>query len=161
MHAEITTNAIWQPGRPRRAVVRLVTAALTGGKHAALPDVERCDRAFEPQHCAAASVSFFMGSLMFRKLRDVQGQAVTIYLDGVAVLAEENESVAAVLLRQEQIWSRTTPVSGALRAPYCMMGVCFDCLATVDGVSSIQTCLTPVRDGMRIERQLGRPELSS
>ncbi|MCT7667447.1 (2Fe-2S)-binding protein [Shinella kummerowiae] len=98
---------------------------------------------------------------MFRKLRDVQGQAVTIYLDGVAVLAEENESVAAVLLRQEQIWSRTTPVSGALRAPYCMMGVCFDCLATVDGVSSIQTCLTPVRDGMRIERQLGRPELSS
>ncbi len=174
MRAEITTSSTWQTGRVRaeRAVVTLVTAILTGGRqyafhtlrsqsHAVVPDAERCDCGFEPRHCIAASVSFFMGSLMFRKLHDVQKQAITIYLDGIPVAAEENESVAAVLLRQEQIWSRTTPVSGVLRAPYCMMGVCFDCLAMVDGVSSIQTCLTPVRDGMRIERQLGRPELLS
>ena len=32
--------------------------------------------------------------------------------------------------------TRTTPVSGAPRLPYCMMGVCFDCLVTVDGVDS-------------------------
>lgn len=41
-----------------------------------------------------------------------------------------------------------------------MMGVCFDCLAVVDGVSSVQTCLTPVREGMRIERQQGRPDVT-
>ena len=94
---------------------------------------------------------------MFHKLHDPRGEVLTIYIDGVPIAAEPNESIAAVLLRQAPLWSRTTPVSGTRRAPYCMMGVCFDCLATVDGVSSIQTCLVPIRDGMRVDRQRGRP----
>lgn len=98
---------------------------------------------------------------MFRKLHDLHGATFMVTIDDVHVTAEPNESVAAVLLRQTPMWSRTTPVSDTLRAPYCMMGVCFDCLATVDGVSSIQTCLTPVRDGMRIDRQRGRPGVTS
>ncbi len=97
---------------------------------------------------------------MFQKVHELGGEILTIHIDGVAVTAEANESVAAVLLRQKAAWTRTTPVSGAIRAPYCMMGVCFDCLATVDGASSIQTCLVTVRQGMRIERQLGRPEVT-
>lgn len=40
-----------------------------------------------------------------------------------------------------------------------MVSVCFDCLAVVDGVPSIETCLAPVRDGMRIEPQQGRPDV--
>jgi sarcosine oxidase subunit alpha len=38
------------------------------------------------------------------------------------------------------------------------MGVCFDCLVTVDGVGSRQGCLVPVRDGMTVETQLGKRE---
>lgn len=98
---------------------------------------------------------------MFHKLHDPHGKVITVYIDGTPAKAEVNESVAAVLLRQAPLWSRTTPVSEGRRAPYCMMGVCFDCLATVDGVPSVQTCLTPVRDGMRIDRQLGRRSASS
>lgn len=94
---------------------------------------------------------------MFRKLHEPGAATVTIHIDGVAVQAERGEPVAAVLLRQAEPWSRTTPVGQSRRAPYCMMGVCFDCLAEIDGVSSVQTCLTPVCDGMRIARQLGRP----
>ena len=96
------------------------------------------------------------GVSMFRKLHEPAGQAVTITIDGVPVAAEEGESVAAVLLRQQLLWSRTTPISQSRRAPYCMMGVCFDCLAQVDGEASVQTCLRQVRDGMRIERQSGK-----
>ncbi|KZM49558.1 (2Fe-2S)-binding protein [Labrenzia sp. OB1] len=92
---------------------------------------------------------------MFRKLQSLD-EEVTVYVDGVAVPAEANESVAAVLLRQSPVWARTAPVSCSRRAPYCMMGVCFDCLATVDGIASTQTCLTPVRDGMLVLRQKGR-----
>ena len=92
---------------------------------------------------------------MFRKLPDARETRVTVYIDGAAAPAAAGETVAAVLLRQPSPWSRTSPISGARRAPYCMMGVCFDCLAVVDGVASVQTCLTPVRDGMRIERQIG------
>lgn len=95
---------------------------------------------------------------MFRKLRDpVPGLAITV--DGVAVPAEPGESVAAVLLRLEPPLARTAPVDGSARAPYCLMGVCFDCLAVVDGVPSTQTCLTPVKHGMRVERQRGKRSL--
>lgn len=93
---------------------------------------------------------------MFRKLHEPIETGTTVAIDGVSVAAERGESVAAVLLRQAQPWSRETPVSGARRGPYCMMGVCFDCLAEVDGVASVQTCLTQVRDGMRVTRQIGK-----
>lgn len=84
-----------------------------------------------------------------------------ITVDGVSVLAEAGESVAAVLLRQVEPWSRVTAVTQSKRAPYCMMGVCFDCLAEVDGVASVQTCLRPVCDGMRVTRQTGTRRVDS
>ena len=37
-----------------------------------------------------------------------------------------------------------------------MMGVCFDCLVTIDGVGNRQGCLVPVREGMRVETQRGK-----
>jgi predicted molibdopterin-dependent oxidoreductase YjgC len=39
------------------------------------------------------------------------------------------------------------------------MGVCFDCLVEVDGVASVQSCQTPVHEGMRVRRQQGCREL--
>jgi len=50
-------------------------------------------------------------------------------------------------------------VDGAPRAPYCMMGVCFECLVTIDGVGSRQACLVRVAEGMRVEIQAGAREL--
>ena len=97
---------------------------------------------------------------MFRKLHEPTAP-ITVEIDGAAVSAELGESVAAVLMRQAEQWSRLTPVSGARRAPYCMMGICFDCLAEVDGTPSVQTCLTPVRDGMIVKRQRGKRRLGS
>jgi D-hydroxyproline dehydrogenase subunit gamma len=96
---------------------------------------------------------------MFRKLHNPGPAAFTVFVDSKPVAAEKGESVAAVLLRQTQGWCRTTPVSQTPRAPYCMMGVCFECLVEVDGQGSVQSCLTPVRDGMRIARQQGRRSL--
>jgi predicted molibdopterin-dependent oxidoreductase YjgC len=40
-----------------------------------------------------------------------------------------------------------------------MMGVCFDCLVTIDGVGNRQGCLVPVTDGMQIEIQKGKREI--
>ena len=50
---------------------------------------------------------------------------------------------------------RETPVTGAKRLPYCMMGVCFDCLAEIDGVPNRQACMVEVREGMTIRPQRG------
>ncbi|NUT16777.1 MAG: (2Fe-2S)-binding protein [Cupriavidus sp.] len=50
---------------------------------------------------------------------------------------------------------RNSPVSGEPRAPYCMMGVCFECLMEIDGQPSRQSCLVTVREGMRVHTQDG------
>jgi predicted molibdopterin-dependent oxidoreductase YjgC len=80
---------------------------------------------------------------------------LTIWFDGRSIPARIGDSVAVALLAGGVITTRSTPVSGAPRGPYCMMGACFDCLAEVDGRANVQTCMTPVRDGMRVRRQDG------
>ena len=94
---------------------------------------------------------------MFKRLADTAAP-VAITVDGKAIGARTGDTVAAALLAAGIGRFRTTPVSGAARAPYCMMGVCFDCLVTVDGVGSRQACLVPVREGMAIETQQGKRE---
>lgn len=92
------------------------------------------------------------------RFRDAPGaapRALGMTLDGVAVLARPGESVAAALLAQDGGATRRTPVSGAGRTAFCMMGICFDCLVTIDGRQNVQACLTPARAGMVIERQNG------
>ena len=76
-------------------------------------------------------------------------------VDGKAAQARAGDTVAAALLAAGIEHCRTTPVSGAPRAPYCMMGVCFECLVVIDGVGNRQGCLVPVREGMRVETQTG------
>jgi sarcosine oxidase subunit alpha len=97
---------------------------------------------------------------MFRRLQpDAAGRTVTLTIDGRDVKAHEGDSVAAAMLAAGISHCRTTPVSGSPRAPYCMMGVCFDCLVAIDGVGNRQGCLVRVREGMQVELQLGKREL--
>lgn len=102
-----------------------------------------------------------MGVSMFKRLPESPAPTLTLFIDGKPVAAAEGESVAAVLLRQEALASRTTPVLGTPRAPFCMMGVCFDCLAVIDGVPSTQSCLVTVQEGMQVERQYGRRSVTA
>jgi predicted molibdopterin-dependent oxidoreductase YjgC len=94
---------------------------------------------------------------MFKRL-DEAGAPVAITVDGKPISARTGDTVAAALIAAGMDHCRTTPVSGAPRAPYCLMGVCFECLVTVDGVGSRQGCLVPVRDGMAVETQIGKRE---
>ncbi|MDH0746834.1 (2Fe-2S)-binding protein [Pseudomonas sp. GD03842] len=68
-------------------------------------------------------------------------------------------SVAAALLMSGIERFRATPVSESPRAPYCMMGVCFECLVEIDGVPNRQSCLVEVAEGMRIRSQEGARDL--
>ena len=80
---------------------------------------------------------------------------VAVFVDGAAVLVPEGASAAAAVLLAGAPLIRETPVSGAPRLPYCMMGACFDCLAEIDGVANRQACMVPVAPGMRIAPQRG------
>jgi predicted molibdopterin-dependent oxidoreductase YjgC len=86
---------------------------------------------------------------------------VTVELDGVALQVPSGCSVAAALLVSGVTRFRSTPVSGSARAPYCMMGVCFECLMEIDGEPNRQTCLVEVRDGMKIRTQEGARDLTA
>ena len=96
---------------------------------------------------------------MFALLPDVPATQVAVYIEGTAVMVPKGVSAAAAMLMASDAATRTTPVSGEPRAPYCMMGVCFECLAAIDGVPNQQACLVPVAEGMRIDRQDGGVEV--
>lgn len=90
------------------------------------------------------------------------GAQVRISVDGRAIEVPAGASVAAALLSAGITRTRSTPVSGAPRAPYCMMGVCFECLVQIDGQPNRQACLVTVQEGMQVGTQEGaralRPE---
>jgi D-hydroxyproline dehydrogenase subunit gamma len=91
---------------------------------------------------------------MFRRL-DTTTSVVRFSYEGRDLEGRSGDSVAAALLSAGVTDLRATPVSGAPRAPYCMMGVCFDCLIEIDGIGNRQACLTPIAEGMRVRRQRG------
>ena len=94
---------------------------------------------------------------MFKRLGDT-GATLTVTIDGKPIRARIGDTVASAMLAASIDHCRTTPVSGAPRSPYCLMGVCFECLVTVDGVGSRQGCLVPVAEGMKVETQIGKRE---
>ena len=97
---------------------------------------------------------------MLERRWPAQGEAVTLWFEDKPIPACEGESVAAALLSAGVEHLRVASVGGAPRAPYCWMGVCFECLLEIDGQPNQQSCLVTVRDGMRIRRQpsgLGGP----
>lgn len=73
---------------------------------------------------------------------------VTLMIDGERIVARDGDTVASALLAAGRQAIRHSPVSGEPRAPYCQMGVCFECLVEIDGVVDRQACLVPVRNGM-------------
>lgn len=91
---------------------------------------------------------------MFRRIDRVE-ETVTMSFDGTPICAGAEQTVAAALLGQGISTLRRSVVGDRPRAPYCLMGVCFECLVTIDGVQNRQACMTVVRDGMVISSQSG------
>jgi hypothetical protein len=69
--------------------------------------------------------------------------------------AFEGESVAASLIAADRRALRVTPRRNERRGMYCGIGVCFDCVMTFDGQRADRACVTPVRDGLRVETRQG------
>ena len=93
---------------------------------------------------------------MFALLPETPQARLTVYINGSAVAVPAGFTAAAAMLLQGMGATRTTPVSGAGRAPYCMMGVCFECLMEINGEPNQQGCLVTVSEGMRIDFQHGK-----
>ncbi|MPZ42233.1 MAG: (2Fe-2S)-binding protein [Betaproteobacteria bacterium] len=87
---------------------------------------------------------------MYASLPDAAGPQVSVIVDGKPVAVPAGASVAAALLLAGAVPSRANPVTHAPRAPYCMMGVCFECLVEIDGIPERQACMIAAAEGMRV-----------
>lgn len=77
------------------------------------------------------------------------GPTVRLRFDDREIEALEGETIGAALAAADVVAVRQAR-SGAPRGPFCGMGVCFDCLVTVDGRPSQRACLTKVASGMDV-----------
>ena len=95
------------------------------------------------------------GDSRWRRLAGPGPDAVELVFEGSIVQAAPGDSVAAALLAAGYGSTRTAPVSGRPRGPFCMMGVCFECLLEIDGVPNRPGCMVTAEDGMTVRRMAG------
>ena len=93
---------------------------------------------------------------MFKLLPDHTAPTLTVMVNGKTVSVPQGFTAAAAMLLQGNGATRTSALSGEGSAPYCMMGVCFECLMDINGEPNQQGCLVTVTEGMRINAQHGK-----
>jgi predicted molibdopterin-dependent oxidoreductase YjgC len=94
---------------------------------------------------------------MFDPLEPQSTAQVQFQFEGQQILAPQGATVASALLGAGIMAFRETPVSGAARGPFCLMGACYDCLVSING-ETVQACMTPVYEGLQVNRV--RPRLN-
>lgn len=78
--------------------------------------------------------------------------SVTLMVNGEQISVPEGTSLGSVLHTLHGAMRRS-PKAREARGLYCGMGVCFECMVTVDG-RNVRSCITPVAEGMRVETEL-------
>lgn len=80
---------------------------------------------------------------------------VKIWVDDQIIEAYEGEPIAVALLAAGIRVFRQTNKQQEARGVWCAIGQCTDCVMVVDGNPNVRTCITPVKEGMRIKTQIG------
>lgn len=80
-------------------------------------------------------------------------KTVRFFWEGREYSACEGDTIAVALLASDVNHTRETPQSDSPRAPFCMMGSCFECRVVVNGEQNVQACMNLIEDGMTISRQ--------
>lgn len=84
-----------------------------------------------------------------------EGKKVTFYYDDKPLEGYEGEPIATALKENGVSVHRYTKKNHEPRGIFCAIGRCTDCVMIVDGVPNIRTCITPLKEGMRVQTQYG------
>lgn len=80
---------------------------------------------------------------------------VKFYFEDRELVAMDGDTIASALIANGiDVFGVTE--HGLARGFFCAIGKCSSCLVEVDGVPNVRSCITPVREGMRVRRQVGR-----
>lgn len=85
----------------------------------------------------------------------MKGKKVKFYFDGRELEGYEGEPIAAALLAEGVTTHRHTRKKGTPRGIFCAIGRCTDCVMVVDGEINVRTCITPLKEGMKVQTQYG------
>ena len=88
---------------------------------------------------------------MFR-LRTNLTDPVNFSFEGRRLTASRGDTIAAALLGSGVFIFRNSPVSSSPRAPFCMIGNCYECFVQVEAMGVVQACLTEITEGMKISK---------
>jgi D-hydroxyproline dehydrogenase subunit gamma len=82
--------------------------------------------------------------------KDAWRPEVRFQVDGATFSAPEGETLAAALYASGLRSLRRNAEDGGLRGAFCFMGVCQECVVTIDGCA-VEACRISVREGLRVE----------
>lgn len=90
-------------------------------------------------------------------------RSLTITFAGRSLAAAEGDTIAATLIAHgivaQTINQKSSSGREQPRGLFCGMGVCHDCLVTVNGRNNVRSCMTKVEEGLIVVPQSPRPEL--
>jgi len=84
-----------------------------------------------------------------------EAEECSVMVDSQPIKARKGEPILAALIAAGIDTTRITEKFEKPRGLFCGIGLCTDCLVTVNGTPNIRSCITPVEDGMVIETDTG------
>ncbi len=91
-------------------------------------------------------------------LKYVRGNPLKFYFEGEERTGYENETIGAALYATGlKEFSHSFKLDRP-RGIFCAIGQCASCRMRVNGVPNVRTCITPLEEGMTVERQFGAGE---
>ncbi len=84
---------------------------------------------------------------------------VKFYFEDREIEAYEGETVAAALHAVGIRVLRHTPNLDRPAGLFCAIGKCSSCLMEIDGVPNVRSCMTKVKEGMKVRRQEGKGDV--
>lgn len=82
-----------------------------------------------------------------------ESEPIVISVDDTSVQGVSGQTIAGVLLASDRLSWRATSARGAKRGLFCGIGVCFDCIAEVNGERDVRLCQRRATDGDSVRTQ--------
>ncbi|NEE03351.1 (2Fe-2S)-binding protein [Phytoactinopolyspora halotolerans] len=86
-------------------------------------------------------------------IRPDPSSAVHVTVDGVSRTGRAGQTIAGILLTSGELSWRRTSQKNAPRGVFCGIGVCFDCVVTVNGQRDVRACQRRAADGDVVDTQ--------
>lgn len=91
---------------------------------------------------------------MYQQHTCLSSENVCIEFEGKPLNVPRGISVAAAVLGHSSAHDcRCSTFRGEARAPFCLIGVCHECLMEINGRPYQQACMIMVEEGMTVKKQ--------